>query len=92
MVALGVPSPPFPGNPLDPPLRSRFQARHIARVPAVPQLGFRFYLITRYDKMMPVDLDWDGFQLPDNPQDLLLQRLRTEAPKVRTRLLRYMTN
>ena len=28
-----VPAPPFPGNPLDPPLRSRFQARHISRVP-----------------------------------------------------------
>ena len=36
VVALGVPSPPFPGNPLDPPLRSRFQARHVARAPAVP--------------------------------------------------------
>lgn len=34
-MALGVPCPPFPGNPLDPPLRSRFQARHISRVPAV---------------------------------------------------------
>ena len=33
VIAVGVPSPPFPGNPLDPPLRSRFQARHIQRVP-----------------------------------------------------------
>lgn len=33
VITVGVPSPPFPGNPLDPPLRSRFQARHIARVP-----------------------------------------------------------
>jgi hypothetical protein len=32
VIALGVPVPPFPGNPLDPPLRSRFQARHIDRV------------------------------------------------------------
>ena len=30
-MAVGVPSPPFPGNPLDPPLRSRFQARHVRR-------------------------------------------------------------
>eukprot|EP00434_Breviolum_minutum_P000158 symbB.v1.2.000134.t1/scaffold16.1/size461936/8 len=29
VVALAVPSPPWPGNPLDPPLRSRFQARII---------------------------------------------------------------
>eukprot|EP01062_Namystynia_karyoxenos_P006370 TRINITY_DN1222_c0_g1_i1.p1 TRINITY_DN1222_c0_g1~~TRINITY_DN1222_c0_g1_i1.p1 ORF type:complete len:1879 (+),score=516.05 TRINITY_DN1222_c0_g1_i1:79-5637(+) len=34
VVALGVPVPPFPGNPLDPPLRSRFQARRIDRMPA----------------------------------------------------------
>ncbi|CAE7033912.1 unnamed protein product [Symbiodinium natans] len=27
VVALAVPCPPWPGNPLDPPLRSRFQAR-----------------------------------------------------------------
>ena len=33
VIALGVPVPPFPGNPLDPPLRSRFQGRHIDRVP-----------------------------------------------------------
>jgi MoxR-like ATPase len=33
VIAVGVPSPPFPGNPLDPPLRSRFQARHVGRVP-----------------------------------------------------------
>ena len=33
VIALGVPAPPFPGNPLDPPLRSRFQARHVGRVP-----------------------------------------------------------
>jgi hypothetical protein len=25
VVALGLPSPPYPGYPLDPPLRSRFQ-------------------------------------------------------------------
>ncbi|XP_011645711.1 von Willebrand factor A domain-containing protein 8 [Pogonomyrmex barbatus] len=29
VVALGLPSPRYPGHPLDPPLRSRFQARHI---------------------------------------------------------------
>lgn len=30
VIALGLPSPPFPGKPLDPPLRSRFQARFIS--------------------------------------------------------------
>ena len=29
VIALGLPVPRFPGNPLDPPLRSRFQARDI---------------------------------------------------------------
>ncbi|EDQ92903.1 uncharacterized protein MONBRDRAFT_14058 [Monosiga brevicollis MX1] len=29
VIALGLPSPPYPGHPLDPPLRSRFQARWI---------------------------------------------------------------
>eukprot|EP00040_Diaphanoeca_grandis_P037065 m.239589 g.239589 ORF g.239589 m.239589 type:complete len:1870 (-) comp33748_c0_seq3:356-5965(-) len=30
IIALGLPVPRFPGNPLDPPLRSRFQARDIS--------------------------------------------------------------
>lgn len=29
VIALGLPVPPYRGNPLDPPLRSRFQARTI---------------------------------------------------------------
>ena len=33
VIAVGVPAPPFPGNPLDPPLRSRFQGRHVGRAP-----------------------------------------------------------
>jgi len=33
VIALGLPVPKYPGNPLDPPLRSRFQARDI-RTPA----------------------------------------------------------
>ena len=45
VVALGVPAPPFPGNPLDPPLRSRFQARFIDRVPLDALL---FQLQTHY--------------------------------------------
>jgi MoxR-like ATPase len=34
VIALGLPVPPFPGKPLDPPLRSRFQARSIGSPPA----------------------------------------------------------
>ena len=29
VIALGLPSPRYPGHPLDPPLRSRFQAKHV---------------------------------------------------------------
>ena len=34
IVALGLPVPRYPGNPLDPPLRSRFQARSVRSDPA----------------------------------------------------------
>ena len=37
VIALGLPVPPYKGNPLDPPLRSRFQARH-ALAPPFPEL------------------------------------------------------
>lgn len=33
VIALGLPVPKYKGNPLDPPLRSRFQARHISYLP-----------------------------------------------------------
>ena len=33
VIALGLPSPPYQGHPLDPPLRSRFQAREITNFP-----------------------------------------------------------
>ena len=35
VVVCGTPTPPFPGNPLDPPLRSRFQARVITELDTV---------------------------------------------------------
>lgn len=38
VVALGLPVPPYKGNPLDPPLRSRFQARTIFQTPFQTQL------------------------------------------------------
>lgn len=40
VIALGLPVPTFNGVPLDPPLRSRFQARHII----VPSYTVRQYL------------------------------------------------
>ncbi|XP_067848605.1 von Willebrand factor A domain-containing protein 8 [Heptranchias perlo] len=38
VIALGLPVPRYPGNPLDPPLRSRFQARDIYCLPFKDQL------------------------------------------------------
>jgi MoxR-like ATPase len=38
VIAVGLPSPPFPGNPLDPPLRSRFQSRRIDSIPVATLL------------------------------------------------------
>lgn len=38
VIALGLPVPPYKGNPLDPPLRSRFQARVVEPLPFQEQL------------------------------------------------------
>ena len=38
VIALGLPVPNYSGNPLDPPLRSRFQARDVRHVPFAEQL------------------------------------------------------
>lgn len=43
VIALGLPVPRYQGNPLDPPLRSRFQAREITSLPfnvSILQLQF----------------------------------------------------
>ena len=39
VVALGAPTPPFPGRPLDPPLRSRFQGRFVDDLAVATLLG-----------------------------------------------------
>ena len=38
VVALGLPVPRYPGNTLDPPFRSRFQARDVPSATAATQL------------------------------------------------------
>ncbi|MEJ1280537.1 von Willebrand factor A domain containing 8 [Cricetulus griseus] len=42
VIALGLPVPKYPGNPLDPPLRSRFQARDIYFLPFRDQLNLLY--------------------------------------------------
>jgi von Willebrand factor A domain-containing protein 8 len=39
VIAIGAPVPPYPGYPLDPPFRSRFQARHIDPINAMISLS-----------------------------------------------------
>ena len=46
VIALGLPVPPYRGNPLDPPLRSRFQARVISGIPFQVSDGWRGLLIS----------------------------------------------
>ena len=41
--ALGVPVPRYPGNPLDPPLRSRFQSRDIPRLSYKVRFGYKHF-------------------------------------------------
>ena len=38
VIALGLPVPKYTGSPLDPPLRSRFQARDVQHLPYGQQL------------------------------------------------------
>ena len=44
VIALGLPVPRYKGNPLDPPLRSRFQARDIHPLPFKVSIDFYIYL------------------------------------------------
>lgn len=49
VIALGMPAPRYPGHPLDPPLRSRFQARHIPPPSFEEQLNTLKNLVTHTD-------------------------------------------
>lgn len=43
VIALGLPVPKYKGNPLDPPLRSRFQARDIYYLPFKVSPGIKMH-------------------------------------------------
>ncbi|XP_012146606.2 von Willebrand factor A domain-containing protein c12.2 isoform X1 [Megachile rotundata] len=49
VIALGLPSPRYPGHPLDPPFRSRFQARYISPPSFEEQLKTLTNLVTHTD-------------------------------------------
>ena len=50
VIALGLPVPKYTGSPLDPPLRSRFQARNIQHLPYSQQLDVIISLAPNVDK------------------------------------------
>lgn len=51
VIALGLPVPRYHGNPLDPPLRSRFQARDIHLLP------FKVWMLCCFKIVIQSDLD-----------------------------------
>lgn len=55
VIALGLPTPRYPGHTLDPPLRSRFQARYIA--PPSYEVG----VLYKYDILVLIHLKFISF-------------------------------
>ena len=84
VIAIGLPSPPYFGNPLDPPLRSRFQARTAGTLSVSAQLLevrkiaphlnssilVRLISVARVIQEMHKDAQ-DGVIIPDFPHALL---------------------
>jgi len=55
VVALVLPVPRFPGQPLDPPLRSRFQARVVPAPPAAARMAALAELAKAVDALDALD-------------------------------------
>lgn len=81
VIALGLPVPRYQGNPLDPPLRSRFQARNLSHLPFKEQMTAFF---DQYQNIPPDELsrilsfshtlvseESAALNLPDFPMDNL---------------------
>lgn len=75
VIALGLPVPKYKGNPLDPPLRSRFQARDIYYLPFKVSVGInRLSIIknlpppeclNKERKGLDLTLNWSCFYYPE---------------------------
>eukprot|EP00066_Takifugu_rubripes_P009279 XP_003976079.1 PREDICTED: von Willebrand factor A domain-containing protein 8 isoform X1 [Takifugu rubripes] len=86
VIALGLPVPKYKGNPLDPPLRSRFQARHISYLPFKDQLELLYKVGTnvaseRISQLLAAattlcSQESSSIGLPDFPVDNLLPALQ----------------
>uniref|UniRef100_A0A4W6D9L2 von Willebrand factor A domain-containing protein 8 n=1 Tax=Lates calcarifer TaxID=8187 RepID=A0A4W6D9L2_LATCA len=78
VIALGLPVPKYKGNPLDPPLRSRFQARDIYYLPF--KVIFIYILCVRVSQLLSLattlcSQESSNLGLPDFPVDNLLPAL-----------------
>ncbi|XP_041857473.1 von Willebrand factor A domain-containing protein 8 [Melanotaenia boesemani] len=86
VIALGLPVPKYKGNPLDPPLRSRFQARDIYYLPFKDQLELLYaagpnVAAERVSQLLSLattlcSQESSNLGLPDFPVDNLLPALR----------------
>ncbi|XP_053296507.1 von Willebrand factor A domain-containing protein 8 isoform X2 [Pleuronectes platessa] len=85
VIALGLPVPKYKGNPLDPPLRSRFQARDIYHLPFKDQLEMLYTVgpnisAERVSQLLSLattlcSQESSDLGLPDFPVDNLLPAL-----------------
>ena len=55
VIAIGVPVPPCPGNPLDPPLRSRFQAIRINQIEQTHLLNHFFSIYKKLENYFTIE-------------------------------------
>ncbi|XP_037343972.2 von Willebrand factor A domain-containing protein 8 [Pungitius pungitius] len=86
VIALGLPVPKYKGNPLDPPLRSRFQARDVYYLPFKDQLELLYtagpnIAAERVSQLLSLattlcSQESSDLGLPDFPVDNLLPALR----------------
>uniref|UniRef100_A0A8C6UA26 von Willebrand factor A domain-containing protein 8 n=1 Tax=Neogobius melanostomus TaxID=47308 RepID=A0A8C6UA26_9GOBI len=86
VIALGIPVPKYKGNPLDPPLRSRFQARDIYYLPFKDQLEMLYTAgpnigAERVSQLLSLattlcSQESSGLGLPDFPVDNLPSALQ----------------
>uniref|UniRef100_A0A3Q4HWX0 von Willebrand factor A domain-containing protein 8 n=1 Tax=Neolamprologus brichardi TaxID=32507 RepID=A0A3Q4HWX0_NEOBR len=90
VIALGLPVPKYKGNPLDPPLRSRFQARDVYYLPFKDQLELLYsagpnVAAERVSQLLSLattlcSQESSSLGLPDFPVDNLLPVLHNSFP------------
>uniref|UniRef100_A0A3P8PI88 von Willebrand factor A domain-containing protein 8 n=1 Tax=Astatotilapia calliptera TaxID=8154 RepID=A0A3P8PI88_ASTCA len=97
VIALGLPVPKYKGNPLDPPLRSRFQARDVYYLPFKDQLELLYsagpnVAAERVSQLLSLattlcSQESSSLGLPDFPVDNLLPVLHNSFPMLSSQQL-----